>query len=82
LYSAQTQQIAQHAAPPQHNLNCSSVHNSVNKNNVQSHGSQSSESESGNNSIDEHVQSAIDSILNLQQNSNLDLDEAVSSILS
>lgn len=92
MYNPQTQQVNQHSAPSQHNINTSSVHSSVNNNNngvnnnknnnVQSHGSQSSESESGNNSIDEHVQSAIDSILNLQQNSNLDLDEAVSSILS
>ncbi|KAK5638151.1 hypothetical protein RI129_012446 [Pyrocoelia pectoralis] len=81
MYGAHAQQLS---VPPYNNTNCSSVHNSVNniKNNVQSHGSQSSEGESGNNSIDEHVQSAIDSILNLQQNSNLDLDEAVSSILS
>lgn len=77
MYGAHAQQ---HGVPP---FNNSSVHNSVNsKNSVQSHGSHSSEGESGNNSIDEHVQSAIDSILNLQQNSNLDLDEAVSSILS
>lgn len=40
------------------------------------------ETEPENNSIDEQVQSAIDSILNLQQNTSLDLDEAVSSILS
>lgn len=65
---------------PQSYANSSSSVNSVNKSNIQSQ--QSSEGESGNNSIDEHVQSAIDSILNLQQNSNLDLDEAVSSILS
>lgn len=35
-----------------------------------------------NNSIDEQVQSAIDSILNLQQNTCLDLDESVANILS
>lgn len=40
------------------------------------------ETEPENNSIDEQVQSAIDSILNLQQNTSLDLDDAVSSILS
>lgn len=43
---------------------------------------QCNDSGAGSNSIDEHVQSAIDSILNLQQNTSLDLDEAVSSILS
>ncbi|KAF5285769.1 hypothetical protein FQR65_LT13048 [Abscondita terminalis] len=75
VYGVQTQQQQSYAN------NASSV-NCVNKSNVQSQ--QSSEGDSGNNSIDEHVQSAIDSILNLQQNSNsnLDLDEAVSSILS
>lgn len=79
-------QIIQQHGASQQNMTTNSVYNNANNNlsvnNKMNSGSLSSESESGNNSIDEHVQSAIDSILNLQQSSNLDLDEAVSSILS
>lgn len=74
---------------------CSVMESAVTSTNIQSCSNSSSSNNSmsvvtttantsydENNSIDEQVQSAIDSILNLQQNTCLDLDDAVSSILS
>lgn len=57
-----------------------SVYNTSVHNNY--HDDATDEDATQNNSIDEQVQSAIDSILNLQQNTSIDLDDAVSSILS
>lgn len=79
------QQMAQHFAHTvHHNVHSSSNHSSGQTVYSDSDfgGDQQDEDVTQNNSIDEQVQSAIDSILNLQQNTNIDLDDAVSSILS
>lgn len=71
------------AAQPKTQQNCdSSGQSCAGKAGVAQQQQQQPASELENNSIDEQVQSAIDSILNLQQNTSLDLDDAVSSILS
>lgn len=61
---------------------CSSGTESASNNSLLASTTATNTSYDENNSIDEQVQSAIDSILNLQQNTCLDLDDAVSSILS
>lgn len=78
-----TQHIVQHLTHTVHNVHSSSASQSVYSASVHSYpGDPIDEDTPQNNSIDEQVQSAIDSILNLQQNTNIDLDDAVSSILS
>lgn len=86
-FSHSTQHIVQHFTHTVHH----NVHSSSGSNTGQSvynasvhnyQGDATDEDNTQNNSIDEQVQSAIDSILNLQQNTNIDLDDAVSSILS
>lgn len=78
-----TQHIVQHLTHTVHNVHSSSASQSVYSASVHSYaGDPTDDDTPQNNSIDEQVQSAIDSILNLQQNTNIDLDDAVSSILS
>lgn len=83
-FSHSTQHIVQHFTHTvHHNVHSNASGQSVYNTSVHNYqGDATDEDTTQNNSIDEQVQSAIDSILNLQQNTNIDLDDAVSSILS